>query len=53
MKQPGIVGSLEWISTQGAQRAPRHDRHLDDELGIVEPGMFIPVLEHYNLVHNY
>lgn len=39
------------IHTGRAEGAEALIRQLDDELGIVEPGMFIPVLEHYNLVH--
>ena len=34
--------------TEGAEALVRQ---LDDELGIVGPGMFIPVLERYNLIH--
>lgn len=39
------------IHTGRTEGAEALIRQLDDELGIVGPGMFIPVLEHYNLVH--
>ena len=39
------------IHTGRTEGAESMIRQLDDELGIVGPGMFIPVLEHYNLVH--
>lgn len=38
------------IHTGRTEGAEALIRQLDDELGIVGPGMFIPVLEHYNLV---
>lgn len=34
--------------TEGAEALVRQ---IDDELGIVGPNVFIPVLEHYNLIH--
>lgn len=39
------------IHTGRTEGAEALIRQVDDELGIVGPGMFIPVLEHYNLVH--
>ena len=39
------------IHTGRTEGAEALIRQLHDELGIVGPGMFIPVLEHYNLVH--
>lgn len=39
------------IHTGRTEGAEALIRQMDDELGIVGPGMFIPVLEHYNLVH--
>lgn len=39
------------IHTGRTEGAEALIRQLDDELGIVGPGVFIPVLERYNLVH--
>jgi diguanylate cyclase (GGDEF)-like protein len=44
--QPKV--NLHTGRTEGAEALVRQ---LDDVLGIVGPGMFIPILEHYNLVH--
>lgn len=39
------------IHTGRTEGAEALIRQLDDELGIVGPGVFIPILERYNLVH--
>ena len=39
------------IHTSRTEGAEALVRQIDDELGIVGPGVFIPILERYNLVH--
>ncbi len=39
------------IHTSRTEGAEALVRQIDDELGIVGPGVFIPILERYNLIH--